>query len=163
MAKSDTDSNGLRQDQPECTWAKAQVGMGGYAHRDGVRTCYRVWVGDTRPGVTELPGLTSDSIYTADRRGGILISFGPNRSPRWVINPPELDRSVSEDGVERPQPRRVSSGHDGPGRASGQQRAVPTSVIRFERLDAYKGIEPRRRRNAIQGRLRTLTEAPCYT
>jgi hypothetical protein len=40
-----------------------------------------------RPSVTELPGLTSDPIYTADRRGGILISSGPNRRPVRVLNP----------------------------------------------------------------------------
>jgi hypothetical protein len=39
--------------------------------------CYRVRVTSDRPSVTELPGLTSDPICTADRRGGILISFGP--------------------------------------------------------------------------------------
>jgi hypothetical protein len=39
--------------------------------------CYRVRVTPDRPSVTELPGLTSDPICTADRRGGILISFGP--------------------------------------------------------------------------------------
>jgi len=40
-----------------------------------------------RSSVTELPGLTSDPIYTADRRGGILISFGRNRSLGEGINP----------------------------------------------------------------------------
>ena len=41
----------------------------------------------TEPGVTELPGLTSDPVLTADRRGGILISFGPHRTPLEGINP----------------------------------------------------------------------------
>jgi len=45
-----------------------------------------------RPGGTELPGLTSDPIYTADRRGGILISSGPERCPVWVLNPSNRDR-----------------------------------------------------------------------
>ena len=40
-----------------------------------------------RSGVTELPRLTSDPICTADRRGGILISFGPNRKPSGIHNP----------------------------------------------------------------------------
>ena len=40
-----------------------------------------------RPSVTELPGLTSDPIYTADRRGGILMSCGPDRRPFGVLNP----------------------------------------------------------------------------
>jgi hypothetical protein len=40
-----------------------------------------------RSGVTELPRLTSDSILTADRRGGILISFGRNRRSSGVLNP----------------------------------------------------------------------------
>jgi hypothetical protein len=44
-------------------------------------------VGVDRPSVTELPGLTSDPIYTADRRGGILISFGPTRRPVRDLNP----------------------------------------------------------------------------
>jgi len=30
---------------------------------------------------------------TADRRGGILIFFGPERCPGWVINPPDLVRA----------------------------------------------------------------------
>ena len=38
-------------------------------------------------GITEPPKLTSDSVCTADRRDGILISFGPDRNV-WVrINP----------------------------------------------------------------------------
>jgi|AntDeeMetagen134_2_1112570.scaffolds.fasta_scaffold01300_9 hypothetical protein len=41
----------------------------------------------TEPGVTELSRLTSDSVLTADRRGGILISFGLHRTPFGVINP----------------------------------------------------------------------------
>jgi len=63
------------------------VGMGGYAHRDGVRTCYRVWVGDTRPGVTELPGLTSDPILR--RTAGVESSCpsGPQCRVRRVHKP----------------------------------------------------------------------------
>lgn len=48
-----------------------------------------------RPSITELSELTSDSILTADRRGGILISFGPDRRPFGVLNPSNrLCRSV---------------------------------------------------------------------
>jgi hypothetical protein len=94
MAKSDSDSNGLRQDQPECA----------HAERGRVRREHQIWccyrgsahprsVRD-RPGVTELPGLTSDPIYTADRRGGILISSGPEYLPERVLNPSSRLRSV---------------------------------------------------------------------
>ena len=88
MAKSDSDSNGLRQDQPECPLAEPG-GLGGRTPKgcaiaivsNAVRRL-RHW-----PDVTELPGLTSDPILTADRRGGILISFGPYRTPRGRISP----------------------------------------------------------------------------
>ena len=55
-----------------------------------------------RPGVTELPGLTSDPIYTADRRGGILISFGPTRKPERVLNPSSRLLSVRTGRVNPP-------------------------------------------------------------
>jgi hypothetical protein len=45
-----------------------------------------------RTGVTELPRLTSDPVCTADRRGGILISFGPQCTTLWDLNPPERFR-----------------------------------------------------------------------
>jgi len=52
---------------------------------------YRIAFDDTRrPSVTELPGLTSDPICTADRRGGILISFGPERRSSGIYNPFDL-------------------------------------------------------------------------
>ncbi|MDG5777925.1 hypothetical protein QA599_15835, partial [Haloarculaceae archaeon H-GB1-1] len=35
-----------------------------------------------RPSITELPRLTSDPIYTADRRGGILIPSDLIVNPR---------------------------------------------------------------------------------
>jgi hypothetical protein len=38
-------------------------------------------------GITEPPKLTSDSVCTADRSDGILISFGPNRNVWGCINP----------------------------------------------------------------------------
>jgi hypothetical protein len=65
--------------------------------------CYRIKLGTPisyRSGVTELPGLTSDPILAADRRGGILISFGPNRRPRRVINPSSWPRFLVRCGRE---------------------------------------------------------------
>jgi hypothetical protein len=53
-----------------------------------------------RSGVTELPGLTSDPILAADRRGGILISFGPDRRLYRVINPSSLPRFLVRYGRE---------------------------------------------------------------
>jgi len=67
--------------------------------------CYRVRVTPDRPSVTELPGLTSDPICTADRRGGILISFGPKRGSRQVINPSTSFGSASGPGRGRPHRR----------------------------------------------------------
>src|SRR6056297_2693865 len=91
MAKSDSDSNGLRQDQPECIPGENPRGVRRAHTRMSVRyRRYGVRRHTDRPSVTELPGLTSDPIYTADRRGGILIHFGPNCTPRRVINPSEL-------------------------------------------------------------------------
>ncbi|WP_230198771.1 hypothetical protein, partial [Halopiger djelfimassiliensis] len=55
-----------------------------------------------RSGVTELPRLTSDPICTADRRGGILISFGLTRTPSGVHNPFGLEWSEMTERVERP-------------------------------------------------------------
>lgn len=49
----------------------------------------------TEPGVTELSGLTSDPVLTADRRGGILISFGLHRTPFEGINPSKGVRGES--------------------------------------------------------------------
>jgi len=59
-----------------------------------------------RSGVTELPGLTSDPIYTADRRGGILISFGPIRRPDRVLNPsswPQFDPGAAGSSPAEPR------------------------------------------------------------
>ena len=44
----------------------------------------------TEPGVTELSGLTSDPVLTADRRGGILISFGLYGTSFEGINPSKV-------------------------------------------------------------------------
>ena len=99
MAKSDSDSNGLRQDQPECA---SQREAGRRVTHNEV-CCYRIKLGTPisyRSGVTELPGLTSDPILAADRRGGILISFGPNRRPYRVINPSSWPRFLVRCGRE---------------------------------------------------------------
>jgi len=56
-----------------------------------------------RSGVTELSGLPSDPICTADRRGGILISSGPNCSPGRVLSPSNrVDRGSGVAGRYRP-------------------------------------------------------------
>ncbi len=77
MAKSDSDSNGLRQDQPE--WSRHKAGGLGGSHPDGCGRYRRAFEDTRRPSVTELSRLTSDPILTADRRGGILIYFGRER------------------------------------------------------------------------------------
>jgi len=98
--------------------------------------CYRRSATSDRPSVTELPRLTSDFIYTADRRGEILISFGPNRIPRWVINPPEHVGPWVSSGSNRTQPRRVIPEHPrtdkgvGLGRRTEPLRCDPRTSIR---------------------------------
>lgn len=87
MAKSDSNSNDLRQDQPECYSPASRGGLavnvGTHSHMGPRSVTDRV----DRSGVTELSGLTSDPICTADRRGEILISFGRVRRPSGVLNP----------------------------------------------------------------------------
>ncbi len=87
MAKSNSDSNGLRQDQPECA--------GDVPGRPERNSGWRVSVDHDRgrPDFTKPSGLTSDPIYTADRRGGILITFGPQCNRRRVLNPSKGDPS----------------------------------------------------------------------
>ena len=116
MAKSDSDSNGLRQDQPECSPPNG----GGLAGDTPLLVCtYRTSATSDRPSVTELSGLTSDPILTADRRGGILISFGPHRTRFGVINPSDL----------------VGSRTRGP--------ALAHRRVSSERPRTYKGVGPR--------------------
>ena len=89
MAKSDSDSNGLRQDQPECCRGKPRQARESHSG-------WRVSVGHNergQPDITKPSRLTSDPICTADRRGGILISFGPVRKPRWALSPSKRVRS----------------------------------------------------------------------
>ena len=90
MAKSDPDSNGLWQDQPECAGMNPALAgddtLESVSHLSSIG-CSATPNRSSRPDVTEPPGLTSDPICTADRRGGILISFGPEWKPRRVINP----------------------------------------------------------------------------
>ena len=107
---------------------------------------YRRSVTPDRPSVTELPGLTSDSIYTADRRGGILISFGPNRSPRRVINPPELVGPRARTVLNCPdRTAYLPPTADRPRRAElsvESAEADPTSVLGCECPVIFKGIGP---------------------
>ena len=104
MAKSDPKSNGLRQDQPECAPAMRERMAG---------PCVDQTFGDAinRSDVTELPGLTSDLICAADRRGEILIpsdlivggerGINPSTSVR---GPAERDRSAcSHARAQRPR------------------------------------------------------------
>jgi hypothetical protein len=145
MAKSDSDSNGLRQDQPECPEHEAR-GLAGAPIR--VQTPLRgpcpVRRSADRPGGTELPGLTSDPILTADRRGGILISSGPEHCPRWVINPSNRDERrpaafafasecpVTLKGVGPGPPRRGDRGHP----ASGcRSRSHPNALLHLRASD----------------------------
>jgi len=113
--------------------------------------CYRK-ARDTvrRSGVTELPGLTSDPIYTADRRGGILISFGPIRRPERVLNPSSWPRfGPGAAGVNPTEPRLHS--HRNALlylRASDHARSGLSRVVcgcNFTQdFPLYKGIEPAR-------------------
>src|SRR6056297_2096808 len=78
MAKSDSNSNDLRQDQPECIPARGR-GVRRVTLQMECGRYRRVFEDTRRPSVTELSGLTSDPILTADRRGGILMYSGPVR------------------------------------------------------------------------------------
>ena len=83
MAKSDSDSNGLRQDQPECCRGKPRQARESHSG-------WRVSVGHNergQPDITKPSRLTSDPICTADRRGGILISSGPVHKLRRALSP----------------------------------------------------------------------------
>jgi hypothetical protein len=75
--------------------------------------CYRTFGTPVdRPSVTEPPELTSDPICTADRRGGILISSGPNRTTTRVLNPsssPTGSDGRSWHPATASQPRRAPS------------------------------------------------------
>jgi hypothetical protein len=128
MAKSDSDSNGLRQDQPECPLGNPG-GLGGHTLETSVYyRRYGVRRHTDRPSVTELPGLTSDPIYTADRRGGILIHFGPNCTPRRVINPSEC---VGPSGRwYRPRPGRVCITSEHPVTLKGVGSGAPGIATR---------------------------------
>jgi hypothetical protein len=64
---------------------------------------YRSVFGDRstdRSDVTELPELTSDSVCTADRRGGILIFSGPIRNRSRGYNPFEAGRDPVDGTVD---------------------------------------------------------------
>ena len=96
----------------------------------------------TEPGVTELPGLTSDPVLTADRRGGILISFGLHRTALEGINPskrwsvetePRSRKSGVETELNGPQCRLLfRSPSECPVRLKGVgfpcRRSIPTGL-----------------------------------
>ncbi len=57
-----------------------------------------------RPDRTELSGLISDPICTADRRGGILISSGRKRTRAGQLNPSKLGASTVQRWRIDPRP-----------------------------------------------------------
>ena len=86
MAKSDSDSNDLRQDQPEC----ARVVAGGWRVNLGVRfspyvlSLSSVGSGRRRAFGCHRPGRAHiRPRLTADRRGGVLIS--PSRTSTYTV------------------------------------------------------------------------------
>ena len=142
MAKSDSNSNDLRQDQPEYAIPERSSGFGGecsHTHTNGSRS---VTGSCNRSGVTELSRLTSDSILTADRRGGILISFGLIGRPRRVLNP------------FGPSPRRRS-----------ELNAPPiTRLLRFNpsRPDYIRASDPSRPGTALRDRHRVSSHTALH-
>ena len=120
-----------------------------------------------RTGVTELPRLTSDPVFTADRRGGILISFGLQCTTFRVINPSkwtEVERrsnlTTSNRGVsfashsntliylrasERPNPRNARAG-------LGRWERLPTTTSRPNALLHIRASDSSRRGAAISRR-----------
>jgi hypothetical protein len=83
-----------------------------------------------RPGVTEPPELTSDSICTADRRGGILISFGLNRTTVRDLNPSS-------------QPYRPGHGRSTTANEGRVSAPCCTTTDGCHRLKPVEGIRPR--------------------
>jgi len=114
-------------------WVSSYVNSGGCARRQSSTVCYRVRRQSDRPSVTELPRLTSDSILTADRRGGILISFGPEPSRRVRINPSDLVGSRTPSWREapdcfgpKPTPRVIINPPELVRSSAGHRCAMPT-------------------------------------
>ena len=134
MAKSDSDSNGLRQDQPECPLQSRGVRRVTHVMCVAIETLGTL----RRSGVTELPGLTSDPIYTADRRGGILISFGSYSRPERVLNPssqPDVDpaRPAAPTGP-RLHPKGRGRENLSPSKLSPLRHAVSQCLLPMEKL-----------------------------
>ena len=100
----------------------------------------------TEPGVTELPGLTSDPVLTADRRGGILISFGLPRTSLEGINPPK--RMSSRASRARPRKSAAKTGVAGLGFAcfgfhrTSLEGINPPKRCRRRRAELASGIHP---------------------
>ncbi len=139
MAKSDSDSNGLRQDQPECIPARGRGVRRDHTHK-GCGRYRRVFEDTRRPSVTELSGLTSDPILTADRRGGILIYSGPVCSLEAFIKASSLFGEPHRLGPGRSEP--VASD-----RASCA--SIPNTLLHLRASDGgwgRRGSAPRRLR-----------------
>ncbi|SIR93693.1 hypothetical protein SAMN05421809_2913 [Natronorubrum daqingense] len=99
-----------------------------------------------RSSDTELPRLTSNPIYTADRRGEILISFGSTPKPSGVHNPFGPERSMLMERVERPIdhiffciPSELPYTLKGVGSKLAGSRIRRAITIQSERPGTYKG------------------------
>jgi hypothetical protein len=143
----------------------------GRVRREHTRLCVaigvrRTRIGIGRPGVTELPGLTSDPIYTADRRGGILISSGPDCMPERVLNP-SCRHPMVRDGRGRRSPTGPRL-HSIPNalvhiRASDRPPAVSDAgrpvALHPEYPGTYKGIGRRPRPDGSRSPRRVVSES----
>jgi hypothetical protein len=103
-----------------------------------------------RPSVTELPGLTSDPIYTADRRGGILIHFGPMCTPTGHISPSEFIGPNGRSMSARPGHVCITSECPVPLKGivsdfPGNRNPGSSSVFTVEPSTALKGTDAERR------------------
>ena len=144
MAKSDSDSNGLRQDQPECCRGKTPAARESHSG-------WRVSVGHDergRPDITKPSRLTSDPICTADRRGGILISSGPVYCRRRVLNPSkgsDTDGTIhrNTDAESRSAPGRQGSRRSGDGDVEVIRRTHYTRIA-GDYIRASNRTEPNR-------------------
>ena len=149
MAKSDSDSNGLRQDQPECSLHRAGRLGGSHTHCVEHSECdrYRNASDDTRrPSVTELPRLTSDPILTADRRGGILMFSGSERNPGDHIRPSSCVRV----GVSIVRRIRIVTGRR---RSRPSDNGQLTALVAVSRTSFGGRRVPRDLRIPFEGRL----------
>jgi hypothetical protein len=108
-----------------------------------------------RPGVTEPPELTSDPICTADRRGGILISFGPTRTTMRVLNP-------SSSSTTGPWPGRIIPACRPVDRAAETGRPR-LRCIPLKRGDCLKPVEETPVRHAVARHADTRRPAAAGT